>query len=151
MAKALIIGYGNVLRRDDGVGSHAAHRLAAMMDDADVEVVEAQQLTPEMAEPVSRADVVIFIDAACGTPAGKVEYHAVEPAAAAGSAFTHHTDPAGILQAASALYGRSPQAVAITVTGRSFEMGEGLSDEVAGAVAEVLGIVERIIAGGPLA
>lgn len=60
----LILAYGNPLRRDDGVGWVIGERLAEMLreDVADVRVLH--QLTPELAEPISRAGAVIFIDAA---------------------------------------------------------------------------------------
>ena len=65
----LLLCYGNPLRRDDGVGWVIGERLAEMLreDVADVRVLH--QLTPELAEPISRAGAVIFIDAA--EPAGR--------------------------------------------------------------------------------
>jgi hydrogenase maturation protease len=63
MTRALIIGYGCPLRGDDAFGWHAAHRLLKLAGNDSVQVLATHQLTPELAEPISHADLVIFIDA----------------------------------------------------------------------------------------
>ena len=45
----LVIGYGNVLRSDDGVGWHVTERLASDARFASVTVLQRHQLTPELA------------------------------------------------------------------------------------------------------
>lgn len=70
MAHTLIIGYGNPLRGDDGLGWHVAQRLAAVLPQHRARIEVCHQLTPELAEPISRADLVIFIDAEDLAPAG---------------------------------------------------------------------------------
>ena len=64
MPRTLIIGYGNPLRGDDGLGWQVASELAKCVD-ALISVVAVHQLTPELAEPVSDADLVIFVDSSC--------------------------------------------------------------------------------------
>ena len=61
--RRLVIGYGNRLRGDDGVGWEVASRLAAAVPSEAAHILTVHQLTPELAEPVSEADLVIFIDA----------------------------------------------------------------------------------------
>jgi len=73
MARLLILGYGNPLRGDDGVGWHAVHRLRERSAELDADVMSCHQLTPELAEAVSRAERVIFIDARVGPTPGTVE------------------------------------------------------------------------------
>src|SRR5215472_4005839 len=63
MPRVLIIGYGNPLRADDGVGWRMACRLGELVRDEPFEVLAVHQLTPELAEPISRAELVIFVDA----------------------------------------------------------------------------------------
>jgi hydrogenase maturation protease len=58
----LIIGYGNTLRSDDGVGPHVVREIAAQRL-PDVTCVVVHQLTPEMAAQVTLADQVLFVDA----------------------------------------------------------------------------------------
>ena len=67
---ALIIGYGNVLRSDDGIGWHVAEHLAADARFDGVTVLQRHQLTPELALDVSRADLVALVDATQDRPAG---------------------------------------------------------------------------------
>jgi hydrogenase maturation protease len=70
----LIIGYGNPLRSDDGVGWQAAELLTDDPRLADAQILACHQLTPELAEDVSRAGFVVLIDASTepGVP-GSVE------------------------------------------------------------------------------
>jgi len=77
-AGVLVIGYGNALRSDDGIGVHAA---ALLRDDhrlAGVEILALHQLTPELALDMSRASLVVLIDASTEGPPGSV---AVRPPA----------------------------------------------------------------------
>jgi hydrogenase maturation protease len=81
----VIIGYGNPLRGDDGIGWHAANTLAthydtlAMTDGFDrtdegelsllpqaVNVIVCHQLMPELAATIATAAVVVFLDATYG-------------------------------------------------------------------------------------
>ena len=68
----LVIGYGNALRTDDGVGWHAARLLAGDPRLADVVVVAEHQLAPELAFDLSLASLVVLLDASTETPAGTV-------------------------------------------------------------------------------
>ncbi len=61
----LVIGYGNTLRSDDAVGPTAVEELDRLHLPG-VHTLSYPLLTPEAAEPVSRAREVIFIDAATG-------------------------------------------------------------------------------------
>jgi hypothetical protein len=48
--QVLIVGYGNPLRGDDGLGWRAAERLRTVIQDAGVEILALHQLTPELME-----------------------------------------------------------------------------------------------------
>lgn len=134
--KVLILGYGNPLRADDGFGWYAARRLAETISDPGVEIRALPQLTPELAEPISQADEVIFIDASReGIPGELVE----KPVDAASSgAFTHHLTPETLLALARQLYGRIPPARLFSVAAESFEFREGLSESAESALAQLL-------------
>jgi hydrogenase maturation protease len=142
-SRILILGYGNPLRGDDGFGCHAARRLAAAIQDPNIEVRECHQLTPELAEPVSQAAHVILIDAAREGPVGELRREAVDPEAA--GAFTHHLTPSGLMACARELYGRTPQATLFTAAGASFDYTMDLSDPVEAAVLEVCGQVLSLL------
>src|SRR5208282_6599133 len=63
LSTALVIGYGNPLRSDDGFGWHASRLLAEALTGRDVEVITCHQLTPELAHPLSQCRRAVFIDA----------------------------------------------------------------------------------------
>ena len=75
--RVLVIGYGNPLRGDDGIGRVIAEHIAETLRPEAIDVVVAHQLTPELTEPISRSGLVIFVDAAVHlptelTPAGRI-------------------------------------------------------------------------------
>ena len=59
MPRVLIVAYGNPLRSDDGVGWVVAEELRRSLALPEVEVLRLQQLLPEVAESLSRAETVI--------------------------------------------------------------------------------------------
>jgi len=96
----LVVGYGNALRRDDGVALRVAAAVASL-GLAGVHVETAHELLPELAELVARAERVVFVDAAVDATGVKVRR--VEPAAAR-AALTHTAGPGGIVALAAAKY-----------------------------------------------
>lgn len=147
MIHTLIIGYGNPLRGDDGLGWVATELLADMIDPARVEIITCHQLTPDLAAPISRAQQVIFIDAAVeGTP-GEVQVRPLTaPPTADDGTFTHHLDTAGLLELTTSLYQQTPVAHLVTVCGYDFSFREGLSDEMQasldGVILAVMGLIQ---------
>ncbi len=132
----LIIGYGNTLRSDDGVGCVVADRLATRYaEDARVVVEIRHQLLPEMAEAVARARWVMLIDAAADAPAGSVDCRRVEPetAGVGSGGLGHLTSPAGLAGAAGALYGSAGDMWITTIGGACWDHGESLSAAVSAA------------------
>lgn len=146
MGRVLIIAYGNPLRADDGLGWRAAELLGAPES---AEVLTLHQLTPELAEPVSVANLVIFIDAAEGGTPGQWQCREVARAAPAGRPFTHHVDPAALLEAAAAIYGHAPRAFLFTMYGEAFGYEEGLSATVAESLPSLVDAVKTIIRTDP--
>lgn len=129
----LLIGYGNPLRTDDGVGPAVVRGLTERLRSTAVRTVTTHQLTPELAEPISRASVAVFIDACEGVHPGVVACQTVIPEAM-GGAFTHNVTPASLLTAARDLYGRSPTGLIVTIVGSSFAYGTELSPQIQSAL-----------------
>lgn len=144
---ALVVGYGNPLRGDDGIGWVIAGRLATDPRFAGADVLQRHQLTPELALDVSRADLVVLIDARSGAPAGSVAIEQVGPASAGGTTWSHHLGPASLVGLAHALYGRAAAVHVVSIGVGSVEVGEGLSPAVeaavAGAIDTIAGLVSR--------
>lgn len=146
--KGLILAYGNPLREDDGVGWQVGEQLAQMLPETAVQVLVCHQLTPELVEPISRAALVIFIDAATGSIPGAIDCRPITSDPARVRPFSHQVDPSGLLLAAQQLYGRVPQAFLLSVTGQSFGYGEGLSDAVLAALPQLVARVRDLVAEG---
>lgn len=141
-ASVLVIGYGNTLRRDDGLGWRAAEALAERLTPDDVQIMTCHQLTIELAEVVSRSSFVVLIDAARDDPPGAVFVRDVKPDPDAWQSLLHYMTPEALLASAQALYGTTPRAYLVTVNGLNFEVGEGLSAEVQAALPAC---VDRIV------
>jgi hydrogenase maturation protease len=127
----LVIGYGNPLRRDDGAGPEVARRIEALGLPG-VEVIEAHQLLPEYAEPLSRAERAVFIDATVEETATSVEVRPIHPRADASLA-AHASDPEALLAVALLIFDHAPDAWLVTIPGIDFSLGESLTPETQSA------------------
>ena len=139
----LVLGYGNTLRGDDGVGPRVAETVATWRLEH-VEAIARHQLTPELAEPISRAARVIFVDAAVNQPDDGVKVASLAPAA--GQHVLYHTaSPAALLGLAESLFGRAPEAWLVTIPVTEVGIGEQLSPQAQRGVAEALDEVRKLI------
>lgn len=120
----LVIGYGNNLRRDDGVGPKVADAVAALALHG-VRVLACPLLTPELADPVSRARVVIFVDAAVDAPR-EVQLRVLAPADTS-QVMAHAASPATVLALARDVFGHAPEAWWLTIPVEDLGIGEELS------------------------
>ncbi len=136
--RGLVIGYGNPLRGDDGLGWEVAGRLAASQADESVAIMAVHQLTPELAEPVSRADTVIFVDASYEGQPGTWRWDEVEPGPAAADPLGHHFSIPGLLAYARAVFHANPRAFVISVAAESFECRDHLSPSVLAVLPEIV-------------
>ena len=123
MNKALVvIGYGNELRSDDGIGQ----RVAKALQLSNVKSIAVHQLTPELAEVLANTELAIFIDACLASESSQVQVQSLLPNSS--SAIAGHTaDPRSLLALTKAIYGYCPQAWWVTIPGVNFELGENLS------------------------
>ncbi len=140
----LIIGYGNELRGDDGAGPAAARLLAVELGE-EVEVVSCRQLTPELGETASRAELLLFLDAAAETPGEVCVREILAEAAGPAPAFTHHLTPGQLLHLAQCLYGRAPRAFLITIGGDSFDLADELSPAAQAALPAVIALCRQLL------
>jgi hydrogenase maturation protease len=139
----LIIGFGNPLRGDDGLGWRAAERLAAEARPGR-HAIACQELTPDLAEPLSRAARAVFIDATIDGEPGMIVVSELRASPPQAGAFSHHLDPAGLLALAATWYGHAPQAELITVAGAHFDHSEDLSPGAQVALKSLLKLVNAL-------
>jgi hydrogenase maturation protease len=155
-ASRLVIGIGNPLRGDDGVGALLAEQ-AAVLTAADpagpVAVRCMQQLTPELAAELARLQRVLFIDA-WPAPAGAApQLQPLSPAgaaagtSAAAGADSHRLEPAALLAVSQALYGRAPEAQLLLVPATAFDHGTALSAELRAALPQARALLRQWLAG----
>ena len=146
--RPLVVAYGNRLRGDDAVGWVVAD---ALRDDArmeSVDVLAVHQLTPDLANEMTSASRVVFVDARLdpALPPGVIAVDPVVPDFDAGS-MTHSVGAGTLLSLAQALYGVHPPAVAVTVAIKSVEPGAELSGAVGASVSQLVETVVRLCTG----
>lgn len=120
----LVIGYGNTLRRDDGVGPKVVEAIAAL-NLPGVQTLVCAQLTPEFADPISRVSRVVFVDAAVDAPC-EVQLRKLEPAETS-QIMAHAADPRTMLALARDVFGHAPEAWWLTIPVEELGFGEELS------------------------
>jgi hydrogenase maturation protease len=140
----LVIGYGNTLRGDDGVGPRVAEAVAAM-NLPGVRTLVCQMLTPELADQISQARVVIFVDAAVDAPR-EVQLRKLEPNDSS-QLMAHAADPRTMLALARDVYGRAPQAWWLTIPAMKLDFTEDLSPETQRGFKEAVEKIKTLLNG----
>jgi hydrogenase maturation protease len=140
----LIIGYGSTLRGDDGVGPAVVELIEAKQLEG-VQTLACHQLTPELADPISRSRALIFVDAAMDLPGDSVQVSKVEPEGRH-QVMVHTASPGGLLHLARSVFGRCPEAWMVAIPVSEMGIGEQLSPlarrGVEGGVKRVLQLIE---------
>jgi hydrogenase maturation protease len=145
-AGVLVVGYGNQLRGDDGVGCHAAALLAADPRLEGATVLARHQLTPELATDIAGASLVVLVDASVdGGAPGSVAVRSIQPRRDSPLSWSHHLNPAALAGLAHALYDHVPPMVLISVAGIAFTDGDRLSPAVQRVLPEVVEWVARVV------
>lgn len=112
------------MRRDDGVGPRVADAIAALALPG-VRALACPLLTPELADPVSRTRVAIFVDAAVDAPR-EVQMRKLAPADSS-QIMAHAASPATLLALARDVFGHAPEAWWLTIPVEDLGIGEELS------------------------
>ncbi len=141
----LVIGYGNPLRSDDGIGQRIATLMEQRLKSEALRVLTAYQLTPELVAPIRDAHLVIFIDARVGNKMGTIISEVVELQTTVNGAFTHNVSPGILLGAAFELYNVKPSGLLISIVAANFDYGSELSDEMNHLLPVIADQVESII------
>jgi hydrogenase maturation protease len=127
MIRSLVIGYGNTLRSDDGLGCSIARQIAKLRLEG-VEVKTCQQLQVELLSDMMQFDRVIFIDAAAeGEP---FLLRRIESSISNTVPSAHHLTPETLQSLARQLYGVEIETYLCTVRGEHFSFGFQYSSHV---------------------
>jgi hydrogenase maturation protease len=142
----LIVGFGNPLRGDDGVGWYVIDRLQHVSFEHSVKMLACHQLMPELVEEVVDAELVIFIDAAVESPPGRIACAAVIAGNMEPCAFTHSITPQQLIGFALHEFEAHPIALLYTIGGDSFLYQEKLSPTVQHAADQLVVRIENLVA-----
>jgi hydrogenase maturation protease len=142
-SETLVIASGNTLRRDDGVGTKVAEAIQTLKVPG-VRVILCHQLVPELAEPISQASRVVFVDAEVGG-AGEVGLYPL--AAGTGRQILAHALAAdSLLGMAGRLYGRTPPGWSLTIPAHEMGFGEHLSAPARRGVEQAIEMLTAFLA-----
>ncbi|OQX20047.1 MAG: hypothetical protein BWK76_02505 [Desulfobulbaceae bacterium A2] len=135
---ALLLGIGNTLRGDDGVGPRVMELLAERTGSS--RLMSVQCLLPELAADIALSSRVVFVDADVQVQAVTLE----RLSEAAGQSAGHSWSPAMLVMLAQAL-GFSGDAWLCRIPVATCDHGEGLStkaeDAAQAAAAMLLGML----------
>jgi hydrogenase maturation protease len=134
----LVIGYGNTLRGDDGVGPRVAEAVGNLQLPG-VRTLICALLTPELADPISRAKKVVFVDASVGAPV-TVQWRRLLPNETS-QIMAHAADPRTMLALARDVFGHVPQAWWLTIPAVDL----GFREDFSPAVQRDFGVAVKMI------
>ena len=146
MMPAIVVGIGQPLAGDDGVGPMVA-RMVAADGQAAVEAADASVLLPLLAS----GRRVVIVDAVIADRRPGTVLHLSAPALAGEVAplSSHGLGLASTLEMARVLYGDAQVEIVGVVIARP-GAGDGLSPEVAAAVAPAAALVRRLVRRGDI-
>lgn len=137
----LVIGIGNTLRQDDGLGPHV---VATLSSSPGVKTLSVHQLGPELAGDLAEAERVLFVDAH-----RNARDLALSPVKESPVPTGHALSPGGLLELTRALYGRAPLAFLLTAPGTAFGFGEALSSQATAVAPRVVKAIRDWIEDRP--
>ncbi|HSL23975.1 MAG TPA: hydrogenase maturation protease [Vicinamibacterales bacterium] len=147
MSRTLLLGIGNVLMGDEGVGVHVARRLEALGLPPNVHVLDGGTGGFHLLGELARYDPVVMIDATMdGQPAGTVSV--IEPRYASDFPRTLTAHDIGLrdLIESATLLGQLPRMRLITISIDDMQaMQTTLSTPVAAAVPEVIARIRELV------
>ena len=122
----LIVGVGNTLMGDDGIGAYVAASLDTLPLPG-VQTVTVQQMTSDLLDDMLKADHTIIVDAA--VEAMPVQFYKVEETAPAGASYSHYTSAIQLLKMAALVYERNLSVYICAVGARDLTLGGNLSPD----------------------
>lgn len=143
MVKSLVIGYGNDLRGDDGIGTQIA-QIVASWHLPEVRSLPLHQLFPELAADLAGVDLAIFVDACRAVDRDAVELYPLKPLDTT-KLESHFSDPIAILSLTQSIYEQCPQAWWVVVPGVNFALGDRLSVLARDGISQALIQIKNLI------
>jgi len=146
--KIVILGVGNLLLSDEGVGIHVVNELMKMSLPPEISVVEGGTDGFGLLNIITGADRLIVIDAVKGSgPPGALYRFDLDEVRNCPSGFKTSVHQIGILEVLelSKLMGKKPHTTVIGIEPKSLEMGMELSPEVRSKIPRVIELILDIL------
>jgi hydrogenase maturation protease len=140
--KTCIVGIGNTLRSDDGVGSYVCG-LIEEKKLQEVTIVITQQLDVGITEDLAKFDNVIFIDASLEEEA--ISFKELPLESNQPQSFSHHVDASVLAALAKTLYSTDTRFYICAVGANNFEMGSILSEKTMNNALEAFSFLVKWI------
>jgi hydrogenase maturation protease len=137
--KILVIGYGNTLRSDDGIGQIIAEKIEELKI-PNVETLALHQLTPDLAGSFTDYQSVIFIDAAEDSAQDEVQVFDLYPEENSAQ-IEHAMTPQNLLRLSLDLYNSYPVSFCVVIPARNFEFSEELSPITMSCIKPAINII----------
>lgn len=134
-----LVGVGNPLRRDDGVGPWIAAAVRSAATGTSLSVVDAQDVPENFAPVIARSDCrnVVFVDAVAGPPGTAI----FGPLAEFGEVESFSTHKLALSFSGRFLEAAGKKVYLLGIVPADLEFGEGLTAEVERAAASVRDLI----------
>lgn len=142
--KIVILGIGNLLLSDEGVGVHIVNELMKMELPSGVSVVEGGTDGFRLLNVITEADRLIVIDAVKGgAEPGSIYRFDIKDVRNCPSGFKSSVHQIGILEVIdlSGLIGKTPHTTVLGIEPKSLEMGMELSEKVKSKVPKIIDLI----------
>ncbi len=142
--KTVILGIGNVLLSDEGIGVHVANELMQRELPPEVSVVEGGTDGFRLLNVITEADRLIVVDAVRGgDKPGTIYRFDIEDVRNSPAGFKTSVHQIGILEVIdlSGLIGKTPHTTVIGIEPKSLEMSLELTPEIMAKVPRVIELV----------
>jgi len=142
--KIVILGVGNLLLSDEGVGVHVANELIKRQLPPGVKVIEGGTDGFRLLNIITEADRLIVIDAVKGGgPPGSIYRFDIDEVQNCPSGFKTSVHQIGILEVInlSGLIGKTPHTTVIGIEPKSLEMSMELSPEIEEKIPRIIELV----------
>ena len=142
--KILVVGIGNTLRCDDGVGPYVADCIKAQAIKG-VKVSVTQQLHVEDIEGMLAFDRVILIDASTAGP--PVDFRQVEGGKEQALSSSHHLSAETFVNLAASLYHKNLSVQLCSIKGHNFKVGDTITPAVQACAKQAVELICSSIKG----
>jgi hydrogenase maturation protease len=147
--RILILGVGNLLLSDEGLGIHVARKLMEMDFPPEVEVLDGGTDGFGLMHALLQADRLILVDAVRGggTP-GSIYRFGIEDCPPFPDIFKTSVHQISILEVInlSGLIGSTPRTTVIGVEPKRLEMGMELSPQIEATIPKVIQLIKEEVA-----